>query len=434
MPDLGERGDIGVWLSKNYICEKSVKGERKMEQNKMKWRLKSRFFIRVFFEPFVMTMYIAAWYNLYTLCRYGISVKRVLFLSACFIAMVGYFAWWISLYKDYKKNSPVRFYRKASYAGNSFLLTDGEGKEFRVLCRDIKCAQVKKNAVYFFLDGCRYVQLNVDICEKPEDNQEEAQAEKENFILMCLRLNSTIFTKKFDLMFLICFLMIAATVAGTVGIYRCAQPNGGKLSWYLEELQNERSVKLSQKHKNVYDTGMEGVLADIREKVDLPEKLCMATVFNLNFLADGTIDTLDTMLYGFDENGYFVRSYVIAYDRRQSGKINISIKELSEGIYDADKDFGVLVDAINAINLEEAVSGWNEEIYGISYYGVLEWKLWDGGLLCINQAGEAWEPYGGDNTITGYSVSVFCPENQGIVPWWYLYQADAQAIPNRSVR
>ena len=92
------------------------------------------------------------------------------------------------------------------------------------------------------------------------------------------------------------------TLSGSALVVRSAIPYNGKLSWYLDDLKDKRSVVLT--HDNIYESGVEGIMRDIGAKVRLPETLCLATSFNLHFAPDGTIQTLDTMLYGFDENDF----------------------------------------------------------------------------------------------------------------------------------
>ena len=74
------------------------------------------------------------------------------------------------------------------------------------------------------------------------------------------------------------------TFLGAAGTAWSAVPFNGKLSWVINELQSSRRVRLV--HNNIYEDGLDGLLEDIRGKVDLPEKLCLVNSFNLHFRAD----------------------------------------------------------------------------------------------------------------------------------------------------
>ena len=71
--------------------------------------------------------------------------------------------------------------------------------------------------------------------------------------------------------------------------------------------------------------------------------------------------------------------------------------------------------------LRETVEEWKgEECYGILYYGS---RIWYGseGIRLLDWNGVWQLPPGGQDTFSGYSISVFCPENESIVPARYIY-------------
>lgn len=209
------------------------------------------------------------------------------------------------------------------------------------------------------------------------------------------------------------------TLYGGFLVINSAIPYHGKLSWYLQDLRDKRSVTLV--HGNVYESGIEGILEDIRDKVELPEKLCLATSFNLHFAPDGTIQTLDTMLYGFDENGNFTDSYLITYNAARSRKIDIYLGGAGGASFDINKDLRPLMEAVSVMPLRETVKEWKgQECFGILYYGIREWHGPEG-IRYLNYKGESRMPSAEEDYLSGYSVSVFCPESETIVPVRYLY-------------
>ena len=380
-------------------------------------------------NPLFLVIYGIAWFHLYSLCQYGRVRKNLPVLVVCAVLFMGYLIYGAVSYHKYRKNSPVKQYLGIQACEDRFVLNGSAGEEFCLSMEEIRCVQVRKNRIFFFLKGWRYVQVDVswtEVSQKDSSRQDLLKAEKENLDFVHLKLSSLPFFRKYFWRYFVCAALLLVTLAGAAGVCNSAIPYRGKLSWCLWELRDKRSVKLQEEHQNLFETGLEGVLADIRTKVDMPEKLCLSNSFNLHFLPDGTIDTLDTMLYGFDEKGNFTNSYLITYNRKHSNKMEIWLNDSAKGAYLPEKDFGVLRDALSAIDLEQAVSEWDEGVYGILYYGIRQWNLSDGGLLFVNESGETWEPYGMESPITGFSISVFCPDDSSIQPKRYLYRADGQ--------
>lgn len=215
------------------------------------------------------------------------------------------------------------------------------------------------------------------------------------------------------------FLLAAVTLYGGFFVIRSAIPYQGKLSWYLSDLRDKKSVTL--RHDNIYETGIEGILEDIRRKVELPETLCLVTSFHLHFAPDGTIQSFDTMLYGYDKEGNFADSYLISYPSGVSRKIAIYLHGAAKTPYDADKDLEPLIEAVSVMPLAETVARWEgESCFGVLYYGSREWYSREG-ILYLNHEGKYRIPFADEQYFSGYSISVFCPENEALTPVRYLY-------------
>ncbi|MDE7276276.1 MAG: hypothetical protein K2N98_05410, partial [Lachnospiraceae bacterium] len=131
---------------------------------------------------------------------------------------------------------------------------------------------------------------------------------------------------------------------------------------------------------------------------------------------------MDTMLCGFDENGDFVDSYLISYSLGRSRKISIWLHgAVTVDTYDANKDLQPLIEAVSAMPLEETVAEWSgESCYGILYYGTREWSSQEG-IRYLNRMGEYRLPTADEYSFSGYSISVFCPDNDAVTPVRYLY-------------
>ncbi len=85
--------------------------------------------------------------------------------------------------------------------------------------------------------------------------------------------------------------------------------------------QNKKTVKL--KHDNIYEDGIDGLLEDLGKVIDFPQHMMLKNSFNLHFAPDGSISSIDTMWYGYDERYTYVDSYLISYDRSKSVYISV---------------------------------------------------------------------------------------------------------------
>ncbi len=192
----------------------------------------------------------------------------------------------------------------------------------------------------------------------------------------------------------------------------------GKLSWFLYERSHKRTVEIT--HDNVFSDGMDEMLADLEQKLQMPEDLYVATSFNLYFKPDGTITSLETYLYGKDDRGN-LKTYLISYDGSKSKRATVyldgSVSEQGED----RKKLQPMLDILKQVNLEGTVQQWDEEEYGIIYYGVRDWGNDSTGINWVDlNEGRPAKAETGSN-IRGYTVSVYVPgkENE-ITPIRYL--------------
>ena len=186
---------------------------------------------------------------------------------------------------------------------------------------------------------------------------------------------------------------------------------------------DHKSVKM--KHENLYEDGIDGLLADLGEVIDFPQYLTLQTSFNLHFAPDGTITSLDTMWYGYDERYTYVDSYLITFDRTKSKKITVYFGGGTGDAYDPDRDLTVLFDAMRVIPFEDTVSRWEEPEYGILYLGIRDWGYNPEGIRYIDRAGNIDVPSNlVREEIIGPTVSVFCPQDDNIIPVRYLFCED----------
>lgn len=378
-----------------------------MNEQTRKWKqkLRSLLFFQRLTHPLFLLIWGLFWYVFSRFCWYGGVRKRLPVLGACGLFFLVWLFDWLRTWRGCKRNSVPEIFQGFALSGNEILLPGGQ----RVDYREIRRYRKKGTDLWIFLKKRRFLWL--DLGELQEKDREYLE----------LKLTqSGIFATGFW-RFPVLILLIIVTGFGAYSVGKSAVHFNGKLSWALYKMEKYRSVTL--KHDNIYEDGLEGILADIRTKVDLPEKLCLSTGFNLHFAPDGTVESLDTMLWGFDEQGEFADSYLITYDRDKSKKIGIWLEGTGSASFKPEKDFTPLREALQAIPLRETVADWNEEVYGILYYGERSWGYNDDGIRYIDREGTvSYPPELIDREIIGYSVSIFCPENEAVTPVRYLYR------------
>lgn len=211
-----------------------------------------------------------------------------------------------------------------------------------------------------------------------------------------------------------------------VKIYHSAINYNGKLSWFLKDLKDKKTVKLE--HDNIYKNGIQGIFTDISKKIKMPEKLYVSTSFSLNFDSDGTITSFDTFLYGKNDKGK-LESYLISYNRNKSDNITVYLHGYANADYNNDKLIKPLISAMKVIPLKTTVSSWNEKQYAVLYYGKRSWGYNTNGIVYINSKGNTEPAANAYSEIIGYTVSVFVPGKENVVtPARYILVDDIYNI------
>ncbi|PGL72832.1 glycosyl hydrolase [Bacillus sp. AFS055030] len=212
-------------------------------------------------------------------------------------------------------------------------------------------------------------------------------------------------------------LFVAITLFYGVNIYKSATNFGGKLAWYIESLKNERSIKFE--HNNIYQYGVEGIFEDIDNKHKLPKKLYMENNFSLKFNSNGIITSFDTFVYGKNDDGK-EESFLITYDKNKSKNITVYLNGYAAPTYNNDKLLKPLLETVNVIPIKKAVSKWDENQYGLLYYGKRNWGYNPNGIINIDKNGREYHPETASTEIIGYTVSLFVPGmDQFITPSRY---------------
>ncbi len=151
--------------------------------------------------------------------------------------------------------------------------------------------------------------------------------------------------KKFFYMEMI--LLIAATLFFGGRIVYSAIPYHGALSWELDEWMRKKEVEL--KHNNIFEDGVEGVLMDLDEVLELPEELYIANKFQVSFDGNGTIQSIYASIYGKNEVGER-KTYLIDYDTDSSNDMTVWIDGNANGEYDDDMHLPPMIAVLNTAN------------------------------------------------------------------------------------
>ena len=333
-----------------------------------------------------------SWFHLYFLCRFGMLYRNLNLpiLFFCLLWWVGAIIYGIKLWRSYEQNRRI--------------LTM---EELTIEDKQIRWFVGKKDAIQIFLRDKRVLLLSLNGL----DDSTKAFLE--------LKLSAVSFFGKRFWRVLACALLIAMTVQGAGGVLHSAIPFEGELGNYLYRWKDKKTAELV--HNNVYVDGIEGIFTDIRTEIDLPDTLCLANSFNLHFAPDGTILTIYTMIYGFDTDGNFVDSYLITYDAQESSRLSVNLHGSRSALYREEKDLAPLIEGVSWIPLKQRVRQWEgEDCYGILYYGMREWYN-NEGIRILKKDGTESLPPETDYYFYGYSISLFCPENEDITPLRYLY-------------
>ena len=394
-----------------------MKGNRKTrrpDRAERRWKRKLRglLWTRRLFSPLFLAVYVTAWGALLRLCLHG-GVRRNLFLlAACFLFFAAYLGMYLAELHVYGKRSLRQVFSEFEIEGNCIaVLQENNGAEEQKAfdLGDVRWYRKKRGHIFLFLRRHRFVWLDTEsISEQKREFLELKLTQKGILAVQFWRIPAAL-------------LLAAVTVLGAAGTAWSAVPFNGRLAWAVDELRRSRRVRLV--HDNIYEDGLDGILQDIRTKIKLPETLCLVNSFNLHFRADGTVEEFYTFIKGYDEEGNFVDSYLIDYNAAHSDTITIWLGGAASMEFEREKDLRPLLEAMRVLPLQETVEGWNEDVYGILYYGERSWGYSTEGIRYLDADGSVSFPEAHvSEEVKGYSISVFCPENEAETPVRYLYR------------
>ncbi|CEN83941.1 BNR repeat-containing glycosyl hydrolase [[Clostridium] sordellii] len=213
------------------------------------------------------------------------------------------------------------------------------------------------------------------------------------------------------------------TVFYGVKIYKSAVNYGGKLSWVIQSVKNERKVKFDK--DNIYQYGLDGIFEDINKKVKLPKKLYLSGELSVKFEKNGIINYFEGLVYGKNENGKD-SSYLIYYNKAKSNKIKVILNGYANPDYKNANLMDPLFETVNCISIKNTVSKWKENEFGLLYKGKRDWGGNREGIVLVNKNGNKLPTdLSGDNLV-GYTVSIYVPgKEEQITPVRYNLLTDS---------
>lgn len=408
-----------------------------------KRKLTIQLFLERLANPLIVLAYFGVWVVFVRLCQYGGVRKRLPALALCAVFFFGYFVYYLVSRERYLKRAvPKLVFTKAEVKEDGILFTcvqpeeiggkrgndaEKDVTEYRLHTEEIRKVRRTKKYLYFFLKGSRFLVLDKKTMSE--------------YDLEFLQLNISCINpfRKINYRFIMYALLFVITIGGSMKVVQSAVDFNGRLAWVLLNLQQKRYIKLSE--DNLYTSGLEGILADLDKTLALPEKLSVSTSFNLHFRQDGTIESFETLLAGYDSHSLYVRSYLITYDREKSKKITVYVQDNQTEEYNESKDFLMLVEMSRKIPFEETVrrlcsaseqerEAAEGEEFELLYYGERNFGYNTDGIIYLDKAGNTEIPLTPLEEIEGFTVSVFIPDKEEITPCRYLYCEDASKNVN----
>lgn len=230
------------------------------------------------------------------------------------------------------------------------------------------------------------------------------------------------------------FLFITASVFFAGKIIYSAIPYHGALSWKIEEWQNKKQI--SFKHNNIFESGIEGILADLDEALGLPEELYISGQFQTAFDETGTIQELDTLIYGKNKNGQ-ITIYLIDYDADDGETMTVWTDQNTDAAYDSDKLLSPMLEILKKTDWEGQVKEWSDVLgeqktYELLYLGRrafhssegLEYVSGDADGDGTETGTESFHMLQNGGEIAGFEVSLYIPEESGITPVRYIMEPE----------
>lgn len=224
---------------------------------------------------------------------------------------------------------------------------------------------------------------------------------------------------------------ILATLYFGGRIVYSAIPYNGALSWEIDELRRKKEIKLV--HNNFFEDGVEGVLLDLDEALEMPEELFIANKYQMTFDETGTIQSIYAFLYGKDAKGK-TRSYLVDYQAEKDEKMSVWIDGAVNAKYSGGMRLTPMLTILKQADCERQVTTWTQNDkqgpYEVLYMGSRSFRTEDGLVYLSGDVdgdgavnGETnFSKLGFGGEIVGFEVSLHIPSSEEITPIRYIME------------
>ena len=176
----------------------------------------------------------------------------------------------------------------------------------------------------------------------------------------------------------------------------------------------EKNITITLSSDNIYTDEFQNIISDISNEVTLPKELYVSGDFKVFFNHDGTITSINALLYGKNKKGT-TDSFFIDYNYNEGKKLSLTLNKDVNPQYDEKYSIDPLINYLSLLPLEYATSDCNSNTFGISYSGEKTLAADTKGVVYINSKGitkESTNPY--IPSVTGYTISLFVPNQQTV--------------------
>lgn len=237
------------------------------------------------------------------------------------------------------------------------------------------------------------------------------------------------------------YIELAVIFAGIIffggRIIYSAIPYNGALSWKVYEWTHKKEIALE--HNNLFEGGVEGILADLEKELRLPEDLYISERFQVSFDKSGKIQCIDTFLYGKNEKGK-KKTYLVEYNIQKSDKMTVWLDGNAGETYEEDMRLSPMIEILEKADWKKQVKEWAEysgqsQTYELLYMGRRAFQTKEG-LQYIEGSSKEQEGYGAlrgneyfkqlrnGGEIIGFEVSLHMPEVESVTPVRYMMEPE----------
>ncbi|WP_462412860.1 hypothetical protein [Neobacillus sp. Marseille-QA0830] len=357
----------------------------------------------------ILLLYVFLWRSLYTITQIGqLKVNVPIFLGLSLLLVIVLFRIFIVYRKHVKKDFLFQTSIQIEINETQLAIASSNSMDRHVFpLKNI--ATIKENKKWYFLYFQDYT--FIPISKKPEHSFEQ--------IKKYFNVSKTVHPifGKWTAIFFSLITMVGGYYVGQNAVHY-----NGALAWKIQELKTDTRIKL--KNDNFYKTKLDGIIDSVKTKMEM-EPYLMTNDLKIEFDKDGTITSIDTYIYGFDQNRKLQSGYLIYYDKTKGNKVTIHTQDWNgkgTTVYDPNNDLSLVANMLKWIPVKEEVKRWNEEKNAVLYKGIRRWNSMEG-IRFIDENGKAFIPSNPDIVNTGPTISLYIPgKEERIIPQRYVFK------------